>query len=133
MLPDKACPVVLSSVLPYKILLFRHPLAGVQLVKGTIEKGETPSEAVLRELAEESGISDAVIGDDLGLGMPTTWVRSGRFNCATWKERCLSAGLTRHVMTMVICSSFSGHHSSIPLMTIATLCFSARWPFCAKS
>lgn len=67
MLPNKACPVVLSSALPHKILLFRHPLAGVQLVKGTIEKGETPSEAALRELAEESGISDAVIGSDLGV------------------------------------------------------------------
>lgn len=67
MLPDKACPVVLSSALPHKILLFRHPLAGVQLVKGSIEKGETPSEAALRELAEESGISDAVIRNDLGV------------------------------------------------------------------
>lgn len=38
------------------ILLFRHPEAGVQLPKGTIENGEAPDVAVLRELAEESGI-----------------------------------------------------------------------------
>jgi 8-oxo-dGTP pyrophosphatase MutT (NUDIX family) len=67
MLPNKACPVVLSSTLPPRILLFRHPLAGTQLVKGTIDNGETPREAALRELVEESGISDAVIERDLGL------------------------------------------------------------------
>jgi 8-oxo-dGTP pyrophosphatase MutT (NUDIX family) len=58
MFPDKACPVVLTSSPPIRILLFRHPLAGTQLVKGTIEKGETPGQAALRELTEESGISD---------------------------------------------------------------------------
>ncbi len=48
------------------MLLFLHPLSGVQLVKGTIEQGETPNEAALRELAEESGIDVAMIKDDLG-------------------------------------------------------------------
>lgn len=66
MLAGKACAVVLSSTLRPGILLFRHPLAGVQLVKGTIEKGETPGEAALRELTEESGITAATIEDDLG-------------------------------------------------------------------
>ena len=66
MRPNKACPVILSSTLPPKILLFRHPLAGVQLVKGTIEHGETPTEAALRELHEESGISSAEVRQDLG-------------------------------------------------------------------
>lgn len=66
MFPDKACPVLLSSSLPARLLLFRHPLAGTQLVKGTIEYGETPGEAALRELAEESGIDDAVVERDLG-------------------------------------------------------------------
>lgn len=50
MFPDKACAVVLSSSLPTKLLLFKHPVAGTQLVKGTIESGETPSRAALREL-----------------------------------------------------------------------------------
>ncbi|MEG0636865.1 MAG: NUDIX domain-containing protein [Pseudomonas sp.] len=66
MLPDKACAVVLSSSLPPGILLFRHPLAGVQLVKGSIERGESPGQAALRELMEESGICAAAIKDDLG-------------------------------------------------------------------
>lgn len=66
MLPEKVCSVVLSSARRPKILLFRHPLAGVQLVKGTIEKGEAPCRAALRELAEESGISTATIENDLG-------------------------------------------------------------------
>ena len=66
MRPDKACPVVLSCTEPTRLLLFRHPQAGVQLVKGTIERGETPEQAALRELAEESGINAAAIEDDLG-------------------------------------------------------------------
>lgn len=63
---DKACPVVLCFTPAPRILLFRHPQAGVQLVKGTLEKGETIGQAALRELAEESGISAATISDDLG-------------------------------------------------------------------
>lgn len=64
--PNKACPVVLSSTLPPQILLFRHPQAGVQLVKGTIEQGEAPAAAALRELSEESGITTATVKQDLG-------------------------------------------------------------------
>ncbi|MEB2519126.1 NUDIX domain-containing protein [Pseudomonas sp. YuFO20] len=66
MSPNKACPVILSSNAGPRILLFRHPQAGVQLVKGTIEPGETPAEAALRELSEESGIDDASVVRDLG-------------------------------------------------------------------
>lgn len=36
--------------------MFRHPTAGVQLVKGTLEQGETVDEGALRELFEESGL-----------------------------------------------------------------------------
>ena len=41
-----------------RVLVFRHPhaVAGVQLPKGTIESGESPEDAVVRELAEESGL-----------------------------------------------------------------------------
>jgi putative (di)nucleoside polyphosphate hydrolase len=38
------------------LLAFRHPLADVQLPKGTVEPGETPAEGVMRELEEESGL-----------------------------------------------------------------------------
>ena len=63
---DKACAVVLTKESPPRILLFRHPQAGVQLVKGSIEPGETAQEAALRELWEESGLRAIAIKDDLG-------------------------------------------------------------------
>lgn len=63
----KACPIVLREICGRtEILVFRHPLAGVQLVKGTIEDGERPEQAALRELAEESGIYDAIAARSLG-------------------------------------------------------------------
>jgi 8-oxo-dGTP pyrophosphatase MutT (NUDIX family) len=51
--------------------MFRHPTGGVQLVKGTIESGEHPHQAALRELHEESGIHDAMIVRGLGACEPT--------------------------------------------------------------
>ncbi|MFT7773796.1 NUDIX hydrolase [Roseateles sp.] len=39
-----------------EVLVFRHPLAGVQLVKGSVEAGESVRDAAVRELAEESGL-----------------------------------------------------------------------------
>ena len=39
-----------------ELLAFRHPLAGNQFVKGTIEMDESPEEAARRELREESGV-----------------------------------------------------------------------------
>lgn len=50
-----AC-VVRTSARGPELLVFRHPLAGVQIPKGTIESGETAADAAARELAEESGI-----------------------------------------------------------------------------
>ena len=53
----KACPILLRpGVLGFDILAFRHPLAGLQLVKGTVEAGETVISAARRELEEEAGI-----------------------------------------------------------------------------
>ena len=57
---NKVCPVVLRETFEVaELLVFQHPLAGIQLVKGTIEPGELPEHAALRELSEESGISRA--------------------------------------------------------------------------
>lgn len=53
----KAVAVVLRSgkhVL--EVLVFRHPSAGVQIPKGTMENFETVEAAALRELEEESGL-----------------------------------------------------------------------------
>ena len=74
----KACPVVLRNTKHSKeILVFRHPLAGIQLVKGTVEKEESIPDAALRELKEESGIRAASIIRNLGSWQATdneqTW------------------------------------------------------------
>lgn len=39
-----------------EILAFAHPLAGLQLVKGSIEANENSAHAAARELQEESGL-----------------------------------------------------------------------------
>ena len=68
MKPNKVCPVLLRSKHGnLQILAFRHPLAGYQIVKGTIEPDEAPEAAVLRELFEESGINSASIIRHLGI------------------------------------------------------------------
>lgn len=68
MTPNKVCPVLIRKKDDdWQILAFHHPLAGDQLVKGTIEENENPEIAVLRELTEESGIASAKIVKDLGV------------------------------------------------------------------
>ena len=63
----KAVPVVLREKNERtEVLLFEHPLAGTQLVKGTVEPGESVSEAAARELQEESGLLAAGVSLDLG-------------------------------------------------------------------
>jgi 8-oxo-dGTP pyrophosphatase MutT (NUDIX family) len=63
----KVCPVILRQQGgSWQILAFHHPLAGTQLIKGTLEAGEQPESAVLRELAEESGIDQAVVVEKIG-------------------------------------------------------------------
>ena len=37
-----------------QLLLIQHPYAGIQIPAGTIEPGETPNEAALREAGAES-------------------------------------------------------------------------------
>jgi 8-oxo-dGTP pyrophosphatase MutT (NUDIX family) len=55
--PRKACPVIVRRTAGgVEILAFRHPKAGCQLVKGTIEPAESVRRAAERELQEESGI-----------------------------------------------------------------------------
>jgi 8-oxo-dGTP pyrophosphatase MutT (NUDIX family) len=38
------------------LLLLEHPFAGVQIPAGTVEPGETPEQAVVREILEETGL-----------------------------------------------------------------------------
>jgi 8-oxo-dGTP pyrophosphatase MutT (NUDIX family) len=54
----KVVPVILRHQKHgLEILAFRHPLAGIQLVKGTIEQKEKYDEAAIRELFEEAGLN----------------------------------------------------------------------------
>lgn len=46
------------------VLLFEHPSAGVQIPAGTVEDGEAPVDAALREAIEESGL-DILSAPDL--------------------------------------------------------------------
>lgn len=60
--PHKACPIVLrrrQGVV--ELLAFAHPLAGRQLVKGTIEPGESAADAAVRELREEAGVESRAL------------------------------------------------------------------------
>ena len=53
----KAVPVLLRvGHEGTELLGFRHPLAGLQIVKGTVESGERIETAAVRELEEESGL-----------------------------------------------------------------------------
>lgn len=67
MIPTKSCPVVFRHADEIEILAFQHPLAGLQLVKGTIEENESAQEAAIRELAEEAGLTGAEVIYDLGV------------------------------------------------------------------
>jgi 8-oxo-dGTP pyrophosphatase MutT (NUDIX family) len=49
-----------------ELLLFEHPAAGIQIPAGTVEVGETPAAAALREAAEETGLTDLTIRQYLG-------------------------------------------------------------------
>ena len=49
-----------------ELLLFEHPNAGIQIPAGTVEPGEKPERAVLREAAEETGLNDLILLADLG-------------------------------------------------------------------
>nr|WP_281686953.1 NUDIX domain-containing protein [Pseudomonas citronellolis] len=64
--PNKVCPVLVRRRNELQVLAFRHPRAGLQLVKGTLESGESPASGALRELCEESGIGDAQVLAELG-------------------------------------------------------------------
>ena len=49
-----------------ELLLFEHPYAGIQIPAGTVEEGETPQGAALREVSEETGLTFLSMGQSLG-------------------------------------------------------------------
>lgn len=67
----KVVPIILRQHdLGLQLLVFQHPLAGIQIVKGTVELNESLEEAALRELFEETGIQSAHIQKFLGIHYP---------------------------------------------------------------
>ena len=62
--------VVAYVVEKQRLLVFAHPMhpdAGLQVPAGTVESGETPTAAVLRELREETGLSEFGEPEHLGV------------------------------------------------------------------
>ncbi|MBN2390660.1 MAG: NUDIX domain-containing protein [Anaerolineae bacterium] len=49
-----------------ELLLLKHPYAGMQIPAGTVEAGESPAQAVLLEVFEETGLTDVTIRAYLG-------------------------------------------------------------------
>ncbi|MCP4542722.1 MAG: NUDIX domain-containing protein [Chloroflexi bacterium] len=45
----------------HDLLLFEHPNAGIQIPAGTVEDGETPEQAIIREVNEETGLAPSSI------------------------------------------------------------------------
>ncbi|WP_151706573.1 MULTISPECIES: NUDIX hydrolase [unclassified Acinetobacter] len=69
---EKVVPVIFRNISQKtEILVFKHPIAGIQIVKGTVEVNEELETAALRELYEESGILSAHIHSYLGLHHPS--------------------------------------------------------------
>jgi 8-oxo-dGTP pyrophosphatase MutT (NUDIX family) len=50
-----------------QLLVFHHPLNGVQLPAGTVELGESPEVAVMREAREETGLAGLRLVRPLGM------------------------------------------------------------------
>ena len=58
----KACPCIFRSKNgKSEMLVFKHPHAGHQMIKGSVELHESIEHAVLRELEEESGIANGKV------------------------------------------------------------------------
>ena len=49
-----------------EMLVFKHPNAGIQIPAGTVECGENPETAVMREVREETGLQLVIIDKYLG-------------------------------------------------------------------
>ena len=49
------------------LLLFHHPISGIQIPAGTMDPGETPEDAILREVTEETGLANTTLVQCLGV------------------------------------------------------------------
>ena len=77
-----------------ELLVFDHrdyPDAGTQVPAGRLEQDEDVEAALLRELAEEAGLSDAVIVRKLGAYEPGALPHGGRYRNHAYEVRTPSA------------------------------------------
>ena len=94
-----------------ELLLFRHPSDGIQFPAGTVETGEAPEAAALREAGEESGLrglrlirplgrreKDPVIGEHYFARATTVYSRPDSSNFE-WAR--LRSGLTMRALRQV--------------------------------
>jgi 8-oxo-dGTP pyrophosphatase MutT (NUDIX family) len=58
--------IIRTSERGRELLLFEHPYAGVQIPAGTVEVGESPEAAALREAVEETGLTALSVSKALG-------------------------------------------------------------------
>jgi 8-oxo-dGTP pyrophosphatase MutT (NUDIX family) len=112
MVPTKVCPIVFRDSTALKVMVFRHPSGGVQFVKGTIESGERPADAALRELREESGITDAVVSQDLGLWDADHDAQIWSLQLVLCHERFQNSGITDVTTTVASTCTSSGTTST---------------------
>lgn len=66
-----------------ELLLLYHPTAGIQLPAGTVEMGESPMAAALREAQEETGLTELVWGGMLGVEREELPSTEGVIACST--------------------------------------------------
>lgn len=68
-----------------ELLAFEHPLAGMQIVKGTLEDGESIEAGCVRELREESGLTGVA---DRSLGAMYNEVGQAEWNFYSMHCNC---------------------------------------------
>ena len=84
-MPPQPVPVIVEKAVCYitrdgRVLVFEHPgapEAGIQVPAGTIEPGEDPARAALREAAEESGLRGETPDSVPRFNLPYQFVLSG--------------------------------------------------------
>jgi len=71
-----------------EILIFEHPHAGLQLPSGTVEIGESPEDALFREILEETGFRKVEIIkkiiDDHQFTDPDVAILTQTMRCFSW-------------------------------------------------
>ncbi len=99
-----------------ELLVFRHPQAGVQLPAGTVEHGEPITDAILREVQEETGLTNVVIRRYLGSEsrqLPEDWrlllQLSKLFDTPAFDASSLDFTLTRGSWVRVIGEETDGN------------------------